>query len=199
MTEPAEVEALATGPSREREPAKRRKGVPPALKIGIVLTALSSAIVFLLLRSPASESLSYSKLVHEVVDNPGAFEGRQLRVEGQLRQGSIQFREEPCEWRFVIESQGRQLPVAFPECIVPDTFKDSFGIQVTVQGHLEANGSFLANEVIPRCPSKYEMQQQLESGQTMPHPPAEATTAPAVVPAAPGAAPTVPAAGTPPG
>lgn len=182
-----EKELLAAAQAEEDVPAEppKKGGVPPALKVGLVLTLLSSAVAALLLLSPASDSLSYSKLVHEVVDDPDAFEGRQLRVEGTLKQGSIRFREEPCEWRFVITSQGRELPVSFPECVVPDTFKDTFGIQVTVQGHLEDDHSFLANEVIPRCPSKYEMQQQLENGAQMPHPPAESAAAPAQAPSAP--------------
>jgi cytochrome c-type biogenesis protein CcmE len=201
MTEPESDElAREASEAREEPEAERpKKGVSPALKIALVLTALSGAVAFLLLQSPASDSLSYSKLVHEVVDDPEAFAGRQLRVEGQLRQGSIQFRADPCEWRFVIESQGRSLPVAFPECIVPDTFKDAFGIQVTVQGHLQENGRFLANEVIPRCPSKYEMQQRLENGEAVPHPPAEAAATPGVAPTTPAAPAPTEAPATPPG
>jgi cytochrome c-type biogenesis protein CcmE len=62
------------------------------------------------------------------------------------------------------------MPVSFPQCVVPDTFRDTFGIQVTVQGRLEDDGTFLANQVIPRCPSKYEMQERLDNGEAMPHP-----------------------------
>jgi cytochrome c-type biogenesis protein CcmE len=40
---------------------------------------------------------------------------------------------------------------------------------VTVQGEVQSDGSFLANEVVPRCPSKYEMQERLEAGEEMPH------------------------------
>ena len=61
------------------------------------------------------------------------------------------------------------MPVTFPQCVVPDTFRDGFGIQVTVQGKLNGSGDFLATEVIPRCPSKYEMQEKLEAGEAMPH------------------------------
>ena len=52
---------------------------------------------------------------------------------------------------------------------MPDTFKDGMGLQVTVQGQLAADGHFEANQVIPRCPSKYEMQEALEAGEAMPH------------------------------
>jgi cytochrome c-type biogenesis protein CcmE len=152
-------------------------GVPASAKIAAVLFVLVGAVVALLLRTDVGDSVSYSKLVHEVVSDPGAFRDRQLRVEGDLRPGTIQFREEPCEWRFVIEKEGQQMPVTFPQCVVPDTFRDGFGIQVTVQGRLQGDGTFLANEVIPRCPSKYEMQERLEGGEQMPHAaPAAATS-----------------------
>ena len=68
------------------------------------------------------------------------------------------------------------MSVAYPQCVVPDTFRDGMGISVTVRGELQEDNSFLANEVVPRCPSKYEMQQRQENGETMPHA-AEAPTA----------------------
>jgi cytochrome c-type biogenesis protein CcmE len=40
-----------------------------------------------------------------------------------------------------------------------------------VQGELGDDGVFLANQVIPRCPSKYEMQQRMEAGEEMPYDP----------------------------
>ncbi len=159
----------------------------PTLKIALVLTVFAGGAVALLLNSGAGDALTYSKLVDEVMADPDEFRGRQLRVEGQLRQGSIRFREEPCEWRFVIEKNGRSMPVRFPECVVPDTFRDGFGIDVTVQGRLEGNGSFLATEVIPRCPSKYEMQQRANNGESMPH--AAPTGAPPPEPGEPSAVP----------
>jgi len=39
-----------------------------------------------------------------------------------------------------------------------------------VQGKLQADNSFIASQVVPRCPSKYEMQQRQLNGEEMPHP-----------------------------
>ena len=80
------------------EPARKR-GLPGAAKVGIVFVLLVGAAAWLL--SGSDNPFVYSKLVHEVMGAPDSFEGRRLRVEGELRQGSIQFREDPCEWRFV--------------------------------------------------------------------------------------------------
>lgn len=156
-------------PREAREP-EARSSRGPILRVALVLTLLGGAVAFLLLGGSASEAFVYSKLVNQVMDDPAAFKGRELRVEGQLKPGSIQFREEPCEWRFVIEKSGKEMPVRFPQCVVPDTFRDGMGISVTVQGKLTPDGaSFLANQVVPRCPSKYEMQQRKKNGEVMPH------------------------------
>jgi cytochrome c-type biogenesis protein CcmE len=153
--------------SEAAEPAG--KGLSPAIKVGAIVVLLGAAVAFLIFGSTASDAFVYSKLVNEVMSNPAQFAGRELRVEGQLKQGSIKFREDPCEWRFVIEKAGKEMPVQFPQCVVPDTFRDGMGISVTVQGKLTADGGFLANQVVPRCPSKYEMQQRKNKGEVMPH------------------------------
>lgn len=161
--EPAPIETAA------HASAERRGGLSPLVKVALVFTLLGSALALLMFGSQASDALVYSKLVGEVLAKPGDFRGRELRIEGDLKQGSIQFRESPCEWRFVLGKTGKELPVRFPQCIVPDTFKDGMGLQVTVQGKLTGEGYFLANQVIPRCPSKYEMQERKGRGETMPH------------------------------
>ncbi len=143
--------------------------VSPVAKVSIVVALLAGGVAFLLLGGEAQNAFVYSKLVNEVMANPNSFRDQTLRVEGTLRQGSIQFRESPCEWRFVIEKQGFAMPVQFPQCIVPDTFRDGVNLTVTVQGRLAADNHFAATQVVPRCPSKYEMQQRQRNGETMPH------------------------------
>jgi cytochrome c-type biogenesis protein CcmE len=156
--------------SAGREPTAGRSKRGPVFRVALVLALLGGAVALILLGGSASEAFVYSKLVDQVMQDPAQFRGRELRVEGQLKSGSIQFREEPCEWRFVIEKAGKEMPVRFPQCVVPDTFRDGMGISVTVQGKLAADGaSFVANQVVPRCPSKYEMQQRKKNGEVMPH------------------------------
>jgi cytochrome c-type biogenesis protein CcmE len=161
-------------PTSPIAPEPKRGGLAPVVKIGAVVALLGGAVGLLLFGGSASDAFVYSKLVHEVMQNPAEFQGRELRVEGQLKPGSIKFREDPCEWRFVIEKEGKEMPVQFPQCVVPDTFRDGMGISVTVQGKLaqpapETQPGFIANQVVPRCPSKYEMQQKKKNGEVMPH------------------------------
>ena len=153
----------------ETPPTQPERGLTPFVKVGLVVVFLGGAIGLLMFGSDASDALVYSKLVDQVMSQPALFAGRELRVEGDLQQGSIKFREDPCEWRFVLTKSEQQMAVRFPQCIVPDTFKDGMGLQVTVQGQLDKEGVFVANQVIPRCPSKYDMKQKQAAGETAPH------------------------------
>jgi cytochrome c-type biogenesis protein CcmE len=165
----AAVEGAAADGIAEDQPASARGGLPGWMKIGGVFALLAVMVGYLLLSSDASEAFVYSKLVPEVVSDPSAFAGRELRVEGDLKQGSILFRDDPCEWRFTLAKESTEMEVRFPECVVPDTFKDGMGISVTVQGKIGEDGIFLASQVVPRCPSKYEMEEREAAGESMPH------------------------------
>lgn len=145
-----------------------RGGIGALARLLAVLAVLG-AVVALLLQSRSV--FVYSVMVSEVVSDVGAHLDRTLRVEGQLVDGSVRFREEPCEWRFVLEHEGRRMPVEYAQCVVPDTFRDGMGISVVVEGRLRRDGSFVATQVIPRCPSRYEMEQRRQAGEPMPHAP----------------------------
>lgn len=147
---------------------KESTGLSPLVKVSVVFTMLAGALALLWFSTKADDAFVYSKMVDEVLQRPAQFTGRELRVEGDLKQGSILFKESPCEWRFVLNAKKQEMPVRFPQCIVPDTFKDGMGLKVTVQGKLTSDGYFLANQVIPRCPSKYDMKQMQEKGLQMP-------------------------------
>ncbi len=139
------------------------------LKIGIVCGMLGLALAIVFLGGKASDAFVYSKLVDEVLAQPDVFVGRELRVEGDLKLGSVRFRDDPCEWRFTLVKGPREMPVRFPQCVVPDTFRDGRELAVTVQGRLQPDESFVASQVIPRCPSKYEMAESEQRGQPKPH------------------------------
>ena len=137
------------------------------MKIAVVMLALGGAVAYLLLSN--QDVFVYSHMVDEVMAAPDQFADRTLRVEGNLVDGTVRFREDPCEYRFAIAREGREMHVDFPQCVVPDTFREGMGITVVVEGRLAADGSFHASQVIPRCPSRYEMDQRSGAGEAMPH------------------------------
>jgi cytochrome c-type biogenesis protein CcmE len=56
---------------------------------------------------------------------------------------------------FVLDGEGKQLPVSYVGSDpLPDTFIDKS--QALVEGSLERNGSFTAQQVQAKCASKYE-------------------------------------------
>ena len=82
--QPVEVDPENTRSPRERE------GLSPVVKVGVVFVVLGAALSLLMFGSEASDALVYSKLVNEVLAKPEDFKGRELRVEGELKQGSIE-------------------------------------------------------------------------------------------------------------
>ena len=81
----------------------------------------------------------------------------EVRLGGWLVHGSLCRVREPCEYRFRLKGEsGEQLPVRYPQCVVPDTFRDVPGIDVsiTVQGELCGNcHTFTASSIFAKCAS----------------------------------------------
>ncbi|MCA9632206.1 MAG: cytochrome c maturation protein CcmE [Myxococcales bacterium] len=96
---------------------------------------------------------------------------RNTRVMGTLVKGSLKKRDQPCEYRFDIEKAGKKLPVRYSQCVVPDTFRDvpDMDVEVTVTGKLQDEGFFQAEQIMAKCPSKYDMKQRAANGEAAPH------------------------------
>jgi cytochrome c-type biogenesis protein CcmE len=138
------------------------------LLVVLPLVMACAAISALVLLGMKDKGL-YSKSVDELVKNKSRFAGHPVIADGSLVHGSIMKRERPCEWRFVLERNGIEMPVSFPQCTVPDQFKDvaNLDIQVTVEGKLQADDTFVATSIMPKCPSKY--MDEAKNGKQMPH------------------------------
>lgn len=158
--------------AEERDPEASKKGL--ILLIGLVAGAAAIASMFLF---GMKDNAIYSKPVDELVANKAKFAGHPVRAEGSLVHGSLEKRESPCEYRFTIARNGVEVPVRFPQCVVPDTFRDVPGMDVgvTVEGQLHADNSFDATTVLAKCPSKYEMKERAGHGEAMPHAPVDST------------------------
>ena len=148
----------------------RKRWTGPALAVGL---AMGAAAVATFVLTGMQDKAIYSKPVDELLAQKDKFAGRPVRAEGNLVHGSLVKRDQPCEYRFTIVKNGAELQVRYPQCVVPDTFRDVPGMDVgvTVEGELQADQSFLATSVLAKCPSKYEMKQRKDRGETMPHGP----------------------------
>jgi cytochrome c-type biogenesis protein CcmE len=145
-------------------PTRRNLG----LLIGLVV--MGGAILFVVL-SGFKQAAVYSKGVDELLRDKGRFESRTVRVLGTLVSGTLARRSDPCEYRFKMHKNDAVLTVLYPQCVVPDTFRDVPGVnvEVTAEGQLGADGTFHASQIMAKCPSKYEMRGKSDKGQSMPH------------------------------
>ena len=168
---PLSVDASLTRRRRrgDEEPERSRWG---GVAIAVTLAMAAAAIAALVLTGMQDKAL-YSKPVDELLAHKSKFAGRPVRAEGNLVHGTLVKRDQPCEYRFSIEKNGRELPVRFAQCVVPDTFRDvpEMDVGVTVEGELRADDTFEATSVLAKCPSKYDMQQRKQHGEQMPHGP----------------------------
>lgn len=165
--EAAAVPAVVQSPQDEapKPKPKRNLGLLAGL---LVIVAGALVVVF----SSGKDAAVYSVGVDQLMKDPARYKDRSVRAKGMLVKGTLARRDEPCEYRFQLVEHDTILPVQHPSCVVPDTFKDMPGMDVEVQaeGRLSDDGkSFISNNIIAKCPSKYEMKQKSMAGEMAPH------------------------------
>ena len=159
---------------RELEQALKRDLSPPRrggnVGLLVVLLVMGAGIVALLMTS-FKDAAVYAKSIDQAISEQGALMGRQLRLEGTLVRGSLQLREQPCEYRFIIKGAKAELPVRYAQCIVPDNFRDlpDIDLGLTIEGKLSSASGFEASNILTKCPTKYDMKKMKDEGKEMPH------------------------------
>ncbi len=161
--EPAQVFAKATIPNTTSTRSKHW-----GLLLGLV--GMGAAILFVVF-SGFKQAAVYSKGVDELLRDKNRFESRTVRVVGTLVAGTLARRSDPCEYRFKMQKNDAILTVLYPQCVVPDTFRDVPGVkvEVTAEGQISADGTFRAQQIMAKCPSKYDMRGKSSQGQAIPH------------------------------
>jgi len=100
-----------------------------------------------------TQSKTYYHTISELPTLSGSTLHQRMRVSGNVRAGTITRRDG--RTNFVLEEQGKALSVSYiGSDPLPDTFKD--GAQALVEGRLQPDGSFTAEQVQAKCASKYE-------------------------------------------
>jgi cytochrome c-type biogenesis protein CcmE len=155
--------AAVRAPKGMSATVKRRWG----LLIGLLF--MGGAILFVVL-SGIDNAAVYSKSVSQLFAERSRLKTRHIRVVGHLVSGTLKRRSEPCEYRFQLTEGNQTLDVHYPQCVVPDTFRDVPGVkvEVTAEGHLQEDGAFLADHIMAKCPSKYDMKDKGNAGMSMP-------------------------------
>ncbi len=159
--------AQALGDARDAAPSSTppvaaAKNAPPppanrSIGLLVALLVMVGALVALFLVG-FKEAAIYALPVQDLFSAKEDMVGRKVRIEAELVPGTLVKRDTPCEYRFTVHGGGKEVPVRYAQCVVPDTFRDmpGGGVQVTVEGALNAEGSFDATLVMAKCTSKYD-------------------------------------------
>ena len=145
-------------------PATGAPAPPPPRRgnVGLLAALLTmvSAVVLLFVFG-LKEAPIYAMTLAEFMSKGEEMTDRRVRIDGELVPGTLVKRDKPCEFRFTLRDAEKKdvphLEVRFPQCIVPDTFRDmpEGGVFVTAEGTMKADGYFEANEIMAKCSSKY--------------------------------------------
>lgn len=108
------------------------------------------AVGFLVWRSTSATSAYYLE-VSELVSQGQEARGQRVRVAGKVLPGSIQRKAETL--RFTATDKTGRVAVAY-NGVVPDIFKDN--VDVVIEGRQGADGVFVADTLLAKCPSKFD-------------------------------------------
>ena len=129
----------------------------PKILIGVTLVA--AALGYLIYSASRSNLVYY----YEIAEARAAVRpNQQVRLSGDVVDGTIRRSAGDSRIAFEIEDATRsnRLPVVYAG-LVPDIFKP--GIQVVVEGRFDEAGTFQADRLTAKCPSKYQAAGELNA------------------------------------
>jgi cytochrome c-type biogenesis protein CcmE len=121
----------------------------------IILLAIGGLIA-----TGVANTASYYMTVDEFMEKKETLSNRTVKLSGFIIGDSVIYDEQNLKLRFEIrdEEETTRLWVVY-EGVKPDMFTD--GWEAIVDGQLNKEGVFIASELLVKCPSKYEEQENL--------------------------------------
>lgn len=130
-----------------------------AIKIALTCVVLAAALGGLMYTTLA-EGTEYYIHVDEVMQNPGAWQGKRLQLHGFV--SDLRQRPNSLDYRFSVQFNGKVITAAYTG-VVPDTFKNDS--EVVLKGKLQGDAFAVdPNGVMAKCPSKYNAQSPAKAG-----------------------------------
>ena len=96
--------------------------------------------------------------VADVNANPARYTGKSLQVIGTVEPGSLEYTNEGRMNFVLIDETGGSIKVTY-RGIPPNNMEDE-GNSVVVLGELDSNGELQSEELLVKCPSKYEGEEE---------------------------------------
>ncbi|HYM44197.1 MAG TPA: cytochrome c maturation protein CcmE [Steroidobacteraceae bacterium] len=125
-------------------PRRRRM----ALVIGIVVgVSLAGALALSAFRKNVTFFFDPSQVAEGKVPP-----GEEFRLGGMVTEGSLQRVPGSLEVHFRVTDFSHEVPVTYDH-VLPDLFREGAG--VVAHGHMDANGTFIADEVLAKHDEKY--------------------------------------------
>lgn len=132
--------------------ARQSVGRSGGLKYILGGVVLLGVIAFVMFSSFQSNTVYYYTLP-ELYTQQTQLTGQTVRVNGPLDKTSIQNDQKNLILKFNLVQDGHVLPVVY-RGVAPDTMGS--GESVVAEGKLDHNGVFQADNILVKCPSKYE-------------------------------------------
>ena len=115
---------------------------------GLIVLAALVGLLFNVLQSS-----NYYLEVHELKDKGESIYGERVQINGEVARGSIDYDVENRMLTFTLTGEGESVPVVY-EGIRPNNFDD--GVDVVVGGIYQSTGVLEGDQIITKCPSKYD-------------------------------------------
>ena len=144
-----QVESLARTSATPLPRKGRRRRLP--LSFIIAGVAILGAVLYLVIANTGA-SAQYYMSIHELRACTTCAT-RTIRVAGNVKAGSIVRDEKTQVVNFVLVEGTESMPVVYGG-VVPDIFRS--GVQVVVEGKLNGMGVFQAQNLLAKCPSKFQ-------------------------------------------
>ncbi len=129
--------------------SERGDGPSWGLIIGSLVAAV--AIAFLVVDVLNEETFFFD--VTDAMEQADTLVGQNIRVRGTVEPGSFDGSHGSLDNRFRISEQGVSMSVVYHRAL-PDTFQEDS--EVVVQGRFDESLVLYADEVLVKCPSRYE-------------------------------------------
>jgi cytochrome c-type biogenesis protein CcmE len=123
--------------------ARYRRGA--VVLAGVAVLGVAAALVLRALDSNIALFVTPTQIATGQAPHAGAF-----RLGGLVKDGSLH--RDGLTARFIVTDTAREIPVSYTG-ILPDLFKEGRG--VVAQGHVDAGGVFVANEVLAKHDENY--------------------------------------------
>ena len=128
-----------------------RRGVFRNKKVLVVVAIIFLAVAYLIYSGIQSTSMYYMT-VDELLAQGVTAGGEPVRIGGKVVEGTVQSEPKSMTLRFVAAGESKTIPVVY-KGVVPDSFKP--GAEVVLEGRLSLGGTFEANTLLAKCPTKY--------------------------------------------